>query len=364
VSGAFPVGITASALDIRGISFTRDSISVLNTVGVSNGEGTPFVNTITQAFQTRLLRASTGDIPLTNQVSLQTFYTASGTVEDTVRVVGVSGAAPVPSLAMGRTGSVNVPLRVDAAGHLFVNLASGTIGVTANIASTNFTLSGLSLAAPGTSAGSIYVQGYAGADGNPVKVSATDLDIRNLNPTDDIVGAVIRVLGASGDYVGLTGNALSVLNSLNAAIATVTVDPSINRVRTDDANAPTVISGINATRDYAEAIKNTLNNASSNNSLRVNVVSVSQPSGITSGRVSASSPVAFGSFTLSSGIHLKADITNSNTTPIFVGAAGAVTINSGFPLYNGDTIFIETDNASKIVYACAAAGLTLYYVGT
>jgi hypothetical protein len=265
---------------------------------------------------------------------------------------------------MGRTGSVNVPLRVDAAGNLFVNLASGTIGVTANIASTNFTLSGLSLAAPGTSAGSIYVQGYAGADGNPVKVSATDLDIRNLNPTDDIVGAVIRVLGASGDYVGLTGNALSVLNSLNAAIATV--DASINRVRTDDANAPTVIAGINSTAAKAEEIKNTLNSAFNTtlNSLKVNVVSVSQPSGITSGRVSASSPAAFGSFTLSSGIHLKADIVNSNTTPIFVGAAGAVTTTSGFPLYNGDTIFIETDNASKIGYACAAPGLTLYYVGT
>jgi hypothetical protein len=264
---------------------------------------------------------------------------------------------------MGRTGSVNVPLRVDAAGNLFVNLASGTIGVTANIASTNFTLSGLSLAAPGTSAGSIYVQGYAGADGNPVKVSATDLDIRNLNPTDDIVGAVIRVLGASGDYVGLTGTALSALNNISAAVVAGT---GFNRVKTDDVNTLEVIKGINATRDNADVIRTTLSNSfnSTNNSLKVNVVSVSQPSGITSGRVSASSPVAFGSFTLSSGIHLKADITNSNTTPIFVGAAGAVTTTSGFPLYNGDTIFIETDNASKIGYACAAAGLTLYYVGT
>jgi hypothetical protein len=361
-SGAFPIGITATALDIRGLTYTKDSMSVLNTVSVQNGQSSPFSTTITQGFQTRLLRASTGGTPVSSEAALSPLV---GSAEDTVRVVGISGAAPVPSLAMGRTGSTNVPFRVDDSGNLFVNLAAGTIGVTADITSANFTLSGVSLAAAGTSAGAVSIHGYAGADANPVKVSATDLDIRNLNATDDSVNAVVRVLGASGDYVGISGAAWSVLNNFNSAIARVS---DFNRVRTDDANAPTVINRIEQTRDSAVKIQTAVESSfdSTSSSLRVNVVSITQPTGMTSGRVAANTlATTLGSFSLKSGIHLKTDIGNSNTNPVFVGSAAMLSNNtSGFPLYNGDEIFIETDNANKVYFASASAGLTLYYVGT
>jgi hypothetical protein len=361
-SGAFPVGITATALDIRGLTYTKDSMSVLNTVSVQNGQSSPFSTTITQGFQTRLLRASTGGTPVSSEAALSPLV---GSAEDTVRVVGISGAYPVTTLAMGRTGSTDVPLRVDGSGNLFVNLASGSIGVTANITSANFTLSGVSLAAAGTSAGAVSIHGYAGADANPVKVSATDLDIRNLSATNDSVNAVIRVLGASGDQVGLTGSAMSVLTDFGAAIARVS---SFNRVRTDDANAPTVINRIEQTTAAAEKIQAAVESSfdSTSSSIRVNVVSVNQPTGITSGRVSCNpTAAAFGSFALKSGIHLKTDIGNSNTNPVFVGSAAMQSSNTnGIPLYNGDEIFIETDNANKVYFASAMAGLTLYYVGT
>lgn len=361
-SGAFPIGITATGLDIRGISYTKDSVSVFNTVSVQNGSSNPFSTTITQGFQTRLLRASTGGIPVTTEGALSPL---TAWVEDTVRVVGISGAQPVPSLAMGRTGSTNVPLRVDGSGNLFVNLAAGTIGVTANITTSNFTLSGISLAAPGNSAAAVYVHGYAGADAVPVKVSAADLDIRNLNATDDIVTAVVRVLGASGDYVGISGAALSVLNNFNSAIARLA---DFNRVRTDDANAPSIRERIEQTRDSAIKIQEKVEGAydESSSSLRVNVVSVNQPSGITSGKaVPTVSATPLGSFSLKSGVHLKADINNTNTNPVFVGSSAMLTdITNGIPLYNGDEIFIETDNSNKIYFASAGAGLVLYYVGT
>jgi predicted amino acid-binding ACT domain protein len=361
-SGAFPVGITATALDIRGLTYTKDSMSVLNTVSVENGQSSPFSTTITQGFQTRLLRASTGGTPVSSDSALSPLV---GSVEDTVRVVGISGAYPVATLAMGRTGSTHVPFKVDDSGNLFVNLAAGTIGVTANITSADFTLSGVSLAAAGTSAGAVSIHGYAGADANPVKVSATDLDIRNLSATDDSVNAVIRVLGASGDQVGITGSAMGVLTDFGAAIARVS---SFNRVRTDDANAPIVIDRIEQTRDSAVKIQTAVESSfdSTNSSLRVNVVSINQPTGMTSGRVAANpSATTLGSFALKSGIHLKTDIGNSNTNPVFVGSAAMLSNNTnGFPLYNGDEIFIETDNANKVYFASASAGLTLYYVGT
>lgn len=365
-SGAFPVGVTASSLDIRGITFTRDSISVLNSVSVLNAESTPFVSGLTQGFQSRLLRASTGDIPLTSQANLQSYMTGLGSVEDTVRVVGISGATPVASLAMGLTGSNRVPLRVDNAGNLFVNLASGTIGVTANITSTNFTLSGVSLAAPGNSAGAISVHGYAGADAVPVRVSATNLSIRSLDASTDTVNTVVRVLGASGDYVGLTGDAWTSLNNISAAV--VKNSPAFNVMKTDDINASGIKSSVDSVNSSVTKIQDNIKTAfdTGTSSIRVNVVSVSQPGGVTSGRVNCSPTAApLGSFSLNSGVHLKADIANSNTTPIFVGSVAMMTnATNGIPLYNGDMIFIETDNTNKIYFSCATAGLTLYYVGT
>ena len=90
---------------------------------------------------------------------------------------------------------------------------------------------------------------------------------------------------------------------------------------------------------------------------------MAQPTGITSGKVAASSPTAtqLGNFALKSGIHIKSDLVNTTST-VFVGYDSVST--NGYALFNGDQIFIETDNTNKIWISASTAGSTVYYIGT
>jgi hypothetical protein len=91
------------------------------------------------------------------------------------------------------------------------------------------------------------------------------------------------------------------------------------------------------------------------------VSEVAQPTGITSGKVSvATSATQMGTFTLQSGIHIKADLVNTGT--IFVGTNNTAQI--GYPLFNGDQVFIETDNVNKIWLSASVAGSSAYFIGT
>jgi len=384
-SGAYPIGITASELDIRGLTHTKDTVNVYNTVNVqngTNGAASAFSITITDGFQTRVLRASSGADATTSEGALKAAVT---TVEDTVRVVGLSGAYPVSVIPVGLTGITNygsrTPFRVDDTGALYVALAAGTIGVTANITGTAFTLVGISLDNAGSSAGVVQIQGYSGTGYIPVGVTATDLDIRNLSSATDSVYAQIRVLGGScGDSVDMGGTAGLVMTKFNSAL-----NEDANKVaylRTDDAQSALILTEITTANTGIRALATKVetglnsdyritgagNNAQgetsfTNNSkaLRVVVANVVQPDGITSGNLNATgSATQMGSHVLKSGIHFKSDLANTNKT-IFIGSTPQNQV--GYPLYNGDQVFIETDNTNKIYYS-SSAGATLYFIGT
>lgn len=384
-SGAFPVGITATGLDIRGLSHGKDTITVFNTVSVQNDPSNgPFdAKNIDAGFQTRLLRASIGSDPTTDSASL---VAAIDTVEDTVRVVGLSGAYPVAVMPIGLTGITNyasrTPFKVDDTGALYVNLGAGSVNVSANISSTAFTLAGVSLSDAGTSAGVIQMQGYAGVGVVPVTVSATDLDIRNLSSSTDSVLAQIRVLGgACGDSVDLGGTA-GIMASRFVSALNENAD-KVFQLKTDDVQSGLILDEITTPATGIKALTSNISAAlisdyritgtntsavgessfsSGAKALRVVVANVVQPDGITSGKIEISpgSASRMGSHTLKSGIHFKSDLGNSNKT-IFIGSTSQNTV--GYPLYNGDQIFIETDNTDKIYYS-ATAGATLYYMGT
>lgn len=384
-SGAFPVGITATGLDIRGLSHGKDTITVFNTVSVQNDPSNgPFdAKNIDAGFQTRLLRASIGSDPTTDSASL---VAAIDTVEDTVRVVGLSGAYPVAVMPIGLTGITNyasrTPFKVDDTGALYVNLGAGSVNVSANISSTAFTLAGVSLSNAGTSAGVIQMQGYAGAGVVPVGVTATDLDIRNLSSSTDSVLAQIRVLGgACGDSVDLGGTA-GIMASRFVSALNENAD-KVFQLKTDDVQSGLILTEITTPTTGIKALTNNISESlmkdyritgvgtnalgetsfnAGSNALRVVVANVVQPDGITSGRIEISpgSASQMGSHALKSGIHFKSDLGNSNKT-IFIGSTSQNTV--GYPLYNGDQIFIETDNTDKIYYS-ATAGATLYYMGT
>lgn len=368
-SGAYPIAVTTVAggsFDIRGLTYTKDSVSVFNTVGVSNGEGTPYnASTTSVGFQTRLLRASTGGIATTSSGALSSVL---NTVEDTVRVVGLSGAYPISTVVHGLTSSTNpdsrIPLRVDDSGNLYVNLAAGTIGVTAQISGADFRLTGISLDSATAAAMTIQVNGYTGPGAIAIGVTATDFDIRNLSSATDSVYADTRVLtGACGDEVGITGSAWTIIEKFNTAITSPT--DGGNRLRTDDANGTDIKNGVNALGNTLSSIDGKISTDTTlGNGIKVSVVGVAQPTGITSGKVAASaSPTAtqLGNFVLKSGIHIKSDLVNTTST-VFVGYDSVST--NGYALFNGDQIFIETDNTNKIWISASTAGSTVYYIGT
>lgn len=383
-SGGYPIGVSATDLDIRNLTYTSDSVSVLGGITVSNGGASPYDGyNPNVGFQTRLLRATKNPNPIDAISPLTTYYLSDPTVEDTVRVVGLSGAYPVDVLPIGVTNIANrstrVPFRVNDNGALYVNLESGSISVSASISSSAFTLAGVSLAGATTAAETIQIRGYTGPGAVAIGVTATDLDIRNLTVATDAVYAQTRLLGgACADSVDLGGTAGSVMEKFSSALL-LNTSLGIHQLKTDDVSGSQILGEATSIKGVAASINDALTSdylitgagtnvvgetsfPSSRKALRVVVANVVQPDGITSGRIGISSGSAtqMGSHILKSGVHFKSDLGNSNST-IFIGSNNINQI--GYPLYNGDQIFIETDNTNKIWYS-ATAGATLYYMGT
>jgi hypothetical protein len=367
-SGGWAVGVTATDLDIRSLTYGSDSVSVLNTVTVQSL--TSPVADSTSGFPIRLMRASTGASPYANGLSLRTDTATNA--EDTVRVVGLSGAWPVAVFSHGLTNINNyntkVPFSVDSTGALFVNLASGSISVTADVGSITIgavSISGISLGVASTSAGALQIHGYNGSGAVLVGVSGnvgitgsayTQLTTINTNTA--------RVLGASGDYVGLTGEALTALNALKFTgenlktqdASTVAINSAVSTINTNIGTIEDILTSTSVTNSLVTA-----------NGLKVDIKAIVQPTGGTANKVAIASGGAgtstiFSSVALSSGVHFRSDLNNTGT--IFIGFSTAVSSQGGFPLYNGDQIFIETDNLNRIHAWSTIAGATLYYIGT
>ena len=375
-SGGYPIGVSATDLDIRNLSSATDSVSVLGGITVSNGQGDPYdVAGGLDGFGTRILRATKDPTPISNVGTFTASILGDASFDDTVRVVGLSGAYPVDVLGIGVTNIANrstrVPFHVDDTGALFVNLASGTINVTASVSSSVFTLAGVSLAGATTAAETIQIRGYTGPGAVAIEVTATDLDIRGLSSTIDSVYADTRFLGSSAnnlDKVALTGDAYNTLQKLHFSFNEV-VPNTQYRVATDDANAALIKTTTDTISSSASSISTNLSGVLSDNksAIKTEVTSVAQPTGITSGWVNA----AVGSVTqlttadvnLNSGVHLKTSLNNASSV-IFVQSSGTQAAGRGYPLFNGDQIFIEIDNLNKIWLSAETAGGTLYYIAT
>ena len=323
----------------------------------------------------------TGPIPTNNQATL---IGAVSSIEDTVRVVGISGAWPVNTFAHGLTSINNydtkLPMLVNSTGALAVYLAAGSISVTADvsgISSLGVTLNGISVSYPTGLSNTIPIRGYTGADNVPVAVTGS-VNIIGLGLTylNNISNNTLRVLGGSGDYIGITGDVRDQINKMEFV--------NINDgqcLRTFDANSSlniTLIGGIQSaaatlatalTQISAPSTLITPDSGAPGNLLKVDVKRISQPDGVTSGNLGVGistvtiSNSAIGN--LKSGVHFKAKLTNTGT--VYVGTNSVAMTSSaenGFPLYAGDQLFVETDSITKLFYKADTAGNTLYYFAT
>lgn len=363
--------------------------------------------TMTNAgFPIRILRATRGGIPVDTAALIENDLSAEGNAEDTVRVVGFSGAYPVESMLFGLTrvsgGSgdrvTRVPLKVDEDGNLRVSVAVGTIGVTATVSGVTIggqvVIGGICLnhVAVGSTLIStsgitgysqvLQVQGYkfgwsgggATVGYNPIPITTEvtgSVGVNNAAGTSLAVNGAVAVSNAS---IAVTN---STITNLNGAIVGSGTDASV-RMSADSTlsgsltNTATALSGLcGSVKTLSDVFvtsggNNVIAEVGGVKSLRVSVADVVQPSAVTAGRVGLSTTegIQLGSFGLESGVNLRSDLRNTTQT-IFVsntavGASGGL----GFPLYNGDQIFIETDNLNKIFVASTPAGATLYYIGS
>lgn len=371
-SGGWPIAVTGTSFDIRGLTASTDSVSVTNEVSVNDGSSGPYNTNVTLdgGFQIRSLKATRGAEKQSSAASLLSMLLAEpdGTLEDTVRVVGLSGAWPVNTFLHGLTNINNyntkVPLSVDSTGALFVNLASGSVSITADVSGLSgltltlgsaLTIAGVS-AANATSAGQVLqVHGYTGTGFIPITVTGSSLDIRNLTATRDTVGVTGTVAVTNSN---LDQMSFSIVNSNNhlrvADVHTTNINSSVGTINTAigdirDALAPT-----------AAADGNLVSQDGNIRMLKVDVRKISQPTGGTYGSINVTSAVALGNQALQSGVHLKS--VSSNQGIIRVGFNNQVA-TVGFPLDAGDQLFIETNNTSNI-FVAANIGCTLAYIGT
>jgi len=373
-SGGWAVGVTAVDLDIRSLTGTSDSVAIYGTVSVQAVTG-PFDATDPNVgFQTRLLRATRDATGAISDLDLSGRLSAQGIVEDSVRVIGLSGAWPVSVFSHGLTNITNydtkIPFHVDSTGALFVNLASGSIGVTANIASVTVgavTISGLSLASATAASEVLQINGYTGAGSIPVTVGGTvNIGGTGLSYINNIKDILFGSTG-SGILVDATGD-LETKFIDKISFHEETNEKWLRVAGYKDASMNDALGSIQTDVDDLRKIFLTNTSAtsvvSSNGLLKVDVQAIAQPTGGTSNRVavSNSSPTTFASVALSSGIHFRSDLNNSGT--IFVGFSSAVSSQNGFPLYAGDQIFIETDNLNRLQTWSTINGATLYYIGT
>lgn len=355
-SGGWPIAVTGTSFDIRGLTHTTDSVSVLNTVVVESTED-PFVFDPYFGFQTRVLRASIGPNQAINGAGLSAVITG---VEDTVRVVGLSGAWPVNTFLHGLTNINNydtkVPLSVDSTGALFVNLASGSVSITADVSGlagltltlgSALTITGVS-AANATSAGQVLqVHGYTGTGFIPITVTASDLDIRGLSSSTDTVAVTGSVLVSNHPAFTFSDGKLEVVEGSASSLAN-----SMSSLSNSVSNLSTAFGSPAAT--------SLTSSANGINMLKVDVQRIAQPDGGTYGSINVTSAVALGNKALQSGVHLKS--ASGNQGIIRVGFNNQVA-TVGFPLDAGDQLFIETNNTSNI-FVAANVGCTLSYIGT
>ena len=377
VSGGFPVGVTASNFGIRSLTGGNPTGATLvgsadhiRVYGVSGGFP---VGVTASNFE---IRSLTGGNP--------SEHTPTTTV-DTVRVVGISGASPVETLLFGLTLINNrltrLPLNVDDSGNLRVSVAVGTVGVTATVSGVTLggavTIAGVCLPAAATGptgwASQIFqVQGYKfgwtgagqtlGWQPIPILTEVTgSFPIRGLSSATDSI-AVTGGVAVNGtvSVSGFTGTQL-------AALAGTVFNSKVSVSDSGLSNLDTKLGNIDTdTSEIVTALGTVpLHNSASGSAraLQVAVLSVTQPNGATSGRISVTTSLSqLSNSALQSGVHFKSDLNNTAAT-IFVATIGAPA-NSGYPLYNGDQIFIETDNLSRIWVQSTAAGATLYYIGT
>jgi hypothetical protein len=319
MSGGLAVPISGSSFDIRSLESSRDTVSVVGTIG-SNLGVTGTVTTVATNLDIRDLAAGTDSVAVYNSsggTTLPVDLYAAGTR------LGVSGDA------------LNVNFTNTSGITFSVNVASN-IGVS-NTAGTTMAVEGKVNMVP------VRVDG-AGA-GDSVIVSASDLDIRNLTATDQVtvVGSVATNTANTATRVSNVDGKMATLNS---AVSNITgkVDTA-NTSLTSLANSVTTVG-------TDKLLKTSVNQVVPPSTIFVETISVSGNGKPLRNRV------------LQNGITIKAAL--GNVGQVFVGTTSLQNASTnGYPLEPGEEIFISVSNSSQIyLRTTSSRSATVHAIGS
>ena len=302
MSGGLAVPISGSSFDIRSLESSRDTVSVVGTIG-SNLGVTGTVTAVATDLDIRDLTAGTDSVAVFNSTggtTLPVDLYAAGTR------LGVSGDA----LNVNFTNTSGITFSVNVASNIGVSNTSGT-----------------TMAVEGK-VNMVPVRVDGAGVGDSVIVSASDLDIRNLTSTDEVtvVGTVATNTSNTATRISNVDNKMA---SLNSSVSSVSgkVDTA-NASLTSIANSVTTVG----TEKY---LKTSVNQVVPPPTIYVQTISVS----------GNGKPLKPG--TLQNGVTIKAAL--GNVGQVFVGTTSLQNAsNNGYPLEPGEEIFISVSNASQI----------------
>ena len=334
MNSGYPVGVTATGLDIRylgggAVGYTGTTVTSTDFVAVQ-GVSSGFPLSVTGDVQVRSTNLDIRDL-------------ASGT--DSVAVYHADG---------GKTLAINL-----------AQVNGQTVGISGDALKVAVTNSGLSLQAdigaevyimnPTGATSGIIVQGSVHASANPLKISpdggslnvvATDLDIRNLTATD--------IVSVGGQVKTDVGSIKTSVATTNTSISTQTT--AINSLKNTVDGLQTLVSNLNATVATIDGSKK----------MRV-ATTTSVPKTIKSGRSTVTpsgtqlSPASVTSLT--NGIYIKAS--SSNTSTVFVGDARIIQQpNTGYPLEAGEQLFLAVADPGNVFAIAVTGNQVLHYVGS
>lgn len=247
--------------------------------------------------------------------------TDSVTVSGNVGIAGLSLSAASHSIAVyGSDLGGKVLTRVYGSDGATLGMSGDALKVALVNSGINFSVSMSSIVGvTNASEGALRIQGYT-ASGTPITIKG------------QLAGGAVEVAATSAVPVGVCGSVAivdtNIVNSLESS-----AKPLISNLATINSNTNTI-----------QTISNQLNSAVGAN---VTVREIKRPTSVLHGQKEVTAtPSALASGTLKAGVTIKSLRTNSGQ--VFVGNSATLTVDNGYVLDPGDSVFIETDDLKKI----------------
>lgn len=333
ISGGTPVAVTGdisvtnrvSMVGPAGSTFFRDFGATAGTTFTFDG------SLVTGGFLPvvvtggRHLSASTDEVGVTGTVTISGGrFLSSGT--DSVSVLGSDLGSKVLTRVYGSSGET-IGVSGDA---LKVALTNTGVTFTFNVASI--------VGVTNSTEPPLKVQGYTGSNGVPLTVrgendgaievaatSALNVNVNNSSLTIDDDDILVKL--------GTTGDIYSRLTDINSNTS------SISSIRTDLQNGSANV---------------TVNKITRSGTVTVGSKTVSSSDG---GSQMSTSVI------LNSGVNIKAS--PENTGSVYVGNISLNrSVNNGYPLSPGESIYLEINNANLIYVRCESGTQTVNYIGS